>query len=811
MFDRLRRQMGIHRAVSLYTSAQVYVPTVIGWVKPVVLLPVMAMSGLSTEQIESILAHELAHIQRQDYLVNMVQTLVEILGFYHPAVWWVSQQIRIEREHCCDDLAVGVCGNSVAYARALTHLETSRSGSGVLAMAATGGSLTYRIKRLIQAPSTCQSAPTWVCALLLALVLLAIACPVAVAWAQSFSVNATDGDEAGLKERSKDASESTAVAMPSLLTRIYDVSDLLTGKAGAKKPSLEANVLAQTIKLDIEPESWHPAEGHGTCIVFSGSKLAVLQTKEIHAKIELYLAAMRSSPSGAEQPISSVEAPLRLTTRIYDVSDLVTGQAGPEEQALTVNVLVQMIKTNIKPQSWYPAGGDGTCTVYKGIKLAVLQTKPIHARISLYLAAMRSSSSAQEKPIPNLETRPKLGARIYDISDLVSGPAESKEQSLEANFLAHRIKAEVAPQSWMQTEGTGTCKAYEGTKLAVFQTQEIHAKINLYLTAWRQFGSSSDGSILPAGWGLEYRDWDQKVPGTEVRSSLGVKMLTAQARPNERCQVRITTFSGGFVTSVGNEDVDEKRLSLENTKYLVFYEGAWGKHPDNVSVRTGPFLLDLSRPGQYRFTPTSRFGSGEIRGTHKGCYAVNFQSTDRFPVMSGYACQSPAGEYKFDGLASGHYLLNAVTQHDGDSVFVRRARVSLVQGKSVHMALPQLAAGRCALKGSIMGKPSIVQNGEDRGSDYSWAILIRQANARPISTCDVYESLTMDTDYVIRGKNIVQETESRTRYTATGLLPGTYTVTAIELCSLAGFEVQRQQSKPITIRDGESVTLDFAL
>ena len=127
------------------------------------------------------------------------------------------------------------------------------------------------------------------------------------------------------------------------------------------------------------------------------------------------------------------------------------------------------------------------------------------------------------------------------------------------------------------------------------------------------------------------------------------------------------------------------------------------------------------------------------------------------------------------------------------------------------MALPQLAAGRCALKGSIMGKPSIVQNGEDRGSDYSWAILIRQANARPISTCDVYESLTMDTDYVIRGKNIVQETESRTRYTATGLLPGTYTVTAIELCSLAGFEVQRQQSKPITIRDGESVTLDFAL
>ncbi len=154
-----------------------------------VLLPVRAMSGLSIEQIESILAHELAHIQRQDYLVNILQTLVEILGFYHPAVWWVSRQIRIEREHCCDDLAVKLCGNSMAYARALTHLETARSNSGVLAMTATGGSLTLRIKRLVLAPTTCQSAPTWVSGLVLALVLAAIACPVAMVWAEARSAS----------------------------------------------------------------------------------------------------------------------------------------------------------------------------------------------------------------------------------------------------------------------------------------------------------------------------------------------------------------------------------------------------------------------------------------------------------------------------------------------------------------------------------------------------------------------------------------------------------------------------------------------
>ncbi|NQV33264.1 MAG: hypothetical protein HQ515_11260, partial [Phycisphaeraceae bacterium] len=187
VFDRLTQQMCIAGAVSLYESSSVYVPTVIGWIKPVVLLPVSAMSGLSTEQIESILAHELAHIQRQDYLVNILQTFVEILGFYHPAVWWVSRQIRIEREHCCDDLAVAVCGDSMAYARALTHLETVRPQNNVLAMTAAGGSLTHRIKRLVLAPAARPSAPAWVSGLVLALVLLAIVCPAVMVWGQSRS------------------------------------------------------------------------------------------------------------------------------------------------------------------------------------------------------------------------------------------------------------------------------------------------------------------------------------------------------------------------------------------------------------------------------------------------------------------------------------------------------------------------------------------------------------------------------------------------------------------------------------------------
>src|SRR5258708_16026583 len=89
-------------------------------------LPASAVTGLSPTQLELILAHELAHIRRRDYLVNLLQTAVESLLFYHPAVWWVSRRMRIEREHCCDDLAVAAGGNAARYARALAALAGPR-------------------------------------------------------------------------------------------------------------------------------------------------------------------------------------------------------------------------------------------------------------------------------------------------------------------------------------------------------------------------------------------------------------------------------------------------------------------------------------------------------------------------------------------------------------------------------------------------------------------------------------------------------------------------------------------------------------
>ncbi len=120
----------------------------IGWFRPIVFLPLSALTKLSEEQLHAVIAHELAHIRRFDAFVNVFQVCVETLLFYHPAVWWLNKRIRAEREHCCDEAAVSLCGNAVEYARALTLMDEWRSAPS-FAMAANRGPLTERILRVL--------------------------------------------------------------------------------------------------------------------------------------------------------------------------------------------------------------------------------------------------------------------------------------------------------------------------------------------------------------------------------------------------------------------------------------------------------------------------------------------------------------------------------------------------------------------------------------------------------------------------------------------------------------------------------------
>jgi beta-lactamase regulating signal transducer with metallopeptidase domain len=147
MARALESRLGLNRALRYCQCRNLDAPAVIGWLRPVVLLPVSALTGLSPEQLGAVIAHELAHIRRHDAWVNLFQTGVETLLFYHPAVWWVNAQIRAEREHCCDDVAVSVCGGVPDYARALMLMEEWRRAPR-LAMASNGSRLRSRVLRL---------------------------------------------------------------------------------------------------------------------------------------------------------------------------------------------------------------------------------------------------------------------------------------------------------------------------------------------------------------------------------------------------------------------------------------------------------------------------------------------------------------------------------------------------------------------------------------------------------------------------------------------------------------------------------------
>jgi ankyrin repeat protein/beta-lactamase regulating signal transducer with metallopeptidase domain len=158
----LASRFGIRRRIALRESTRASGPAVVGWLRPVILLPVSVLAGLTPQMMEAVLAHELAHIRRHDYPLNILQTVVETLLFYHPAVWWAGKKIRQEREHCCDDAAVAACGDALIYARALTAVEQFRCAQPRLSMAAGGGSLLARIQRLVGVRQPVGSpASTW--------------------------------------------------------------------------------------------------------------------------------------------------------------------------------------------------------------------------------------------------------------------------------------------------------------------------------------------------------------------------------------------------------------------------------------------------------------------------------------------------------------------------------------------------------------------------------------------------------------------------------------------------------------------------
>ncbi len=226
---RLCQRMKLASNIRILLCEKVPGPTVMGWLRPVILIPPAALLGMPMDQMELVLAHELAHILRHDFAVNLLQSCVEVLLFYHPAVWWVSAKIRQERELCCDDLAVRTTGDALDYAAALTRLEAlchppdpPRYAAQALALSATGGSFMHRIRRLISPTAPTPLAPR------AGLVLLLLLCGV-------FTLQAHAGTQ--------DSSARELVAKGTVQLRRYD-KDTIDGKCKAGTIDLRCQSVA---------------------------------------------------------------------------------------------------------------------------------------------------------------------------------------------------------------------------------------------------------------------------------------------------------------------------------------------------------------------------------------------------------------------------------------------------------------------------------------------------------------------------------------------------------------------------------------
>lgn len=227
LFQNALQKLNISKSIGFYLSTRVSVPLAIGYFKPVVLFPVALINHLNTEQVEAILLHELAHIRRNDYLINLVKVCIETMLFFNPFIWLTSRFMHIEREHACDDLVVHSTKTPLAYAKALLHIETLRiEKAPSMSMAATGNThyLLKRIKRITNMERNYPNVKQQLFAIALTLFTF-----ITVAWI------APDRNKNDLTKNKKTAEET--------LTEINnetEIREVSTGKADCDTTSVES-------------------------------------------------------------------------------------------------------------------------------------------------------------------------------------------------------------------------------------------------------------------------------------------------------------------------------------------------------------------------------------------------------------------------------------------------------------------------------------------------------------------------------------------------------------------------------------------
>jgi beta-lactamase regulating signal transducer with metallopeptidase domain len=245
-------QLDIRRTVRLFESSLARVPMVMGWLSPVILVPAGVLTGLSPLEVKAVIAHELAHVRRHDYIINLVQALFEALLFYHPAVWWLSNRVRTEREYCCDDIAVNACRDALCYARALSSLDALSDAERGAVMASTGGSLMDRIFRLLGVRSKATSRHGgWLAPLFIAFFMTAAVSAMTLSQASTPDVDKT---EATLKLPQDDAGKEGKYVVKGPVC-LEDVKDLIKKLEAKGKSHAEIQKILDQYCLDTKKKA----------------------------------------------------------------------------------------------------------------------------------------------------------------------------------------------------------------------------------------------------------------------------------------------------------------------------------------------------------------------------------------------------------------------------------------------------------------------------------------------------------------------------------------------------------------------------
>ena len=378
---RISSALGLRRAVTLLESAAVEVPSVIGSLRPIILLPASALTGLTPEQIEMVLAHELAHIRRHDFLVNLLQAVVETLMFYHPAVWWMSRRVRIERENCCDDLAVAVCGNPIQYARALTRLEELRASALSVVVAANGGSLLDRIRRIAagRAEGT-VSGSRWAAAVtMLAILVIAVVIPSLPALAQ--------------REAKKEAAAGATVearvdvATDAIADGVAEAGDELTDAITDVHAEVDAALDAE---LDAQADAAADADAdHDFDLRFDGPDVDVPAPPPAPTPAPAPL----PSPAPDPHPLPAPRAMAYLDLDRDDDDDDDTSGSRLGDGKLSVDELIQLRATGVTPEYL-----DEMRAIFPNLRLRDVTSLSALNVTSQYIRDMRNAGFAVSTP-----------------------------------------------------------------------------------------------------------------------------------------------------------------------------------------------------------------------------------------------------------------------------------------------------------------------------------------------------------------------------------------------------------------------------